>query len=108
LLRISVAVFCLGLVFVILTFVPFFAGLQDAPVFLATATMLAPLGFALALVALIRDTRRSQRAFVAELGGTAAELGLGGTAGELGGAAELGGDQAGTRPDLRVDRLGQE
>jgi membrane associated rhomboid family serine protease len=62
LLRLGAAVFGLGLLFVVLTFVPFFAGRANAPVGFAAGTMLCPLGFGIALLALVRDARQARRA----------------------------------------------
>jgi hypothetical protein len=61
LLRLGAALFGTGLVFVVLTFVPFFVGRASAPGGLAAATMLCPLGFGLALLALVRDARQARR-----------------------------------------------
>jgi hypothetical protein len=62
LLRLGAAVFGIGLVFVVLTFVPFFTGRENAPTVFATGTMLCPLGFGIALLALVRDARQARRA----------------------------------------------
>jgi hypothetical protein len=51
----------LGLVFVVLTFVPFFAGRDNAPVVFAVGTMLMPLGFGVALLVLVREARQARR-----------------------------------------------
>jgi membrane associated rhomboid family serine protease len=62
LLRIGAALFGTGLVFAVLTFVPFLLGRSDAPTGFAVATMLCPLGFGVALTALVRDARQARRA----------------------------------------------
>jgi membrane associated rhomboid family serine protease len=61
LLRSGVGVFGIGLLFVVLTFVPFFGGRHNAPLILAAATMLCPLGFGIALLALVREARQARR-----------------------------------------------
>jgi hypothetical protein len=61
LLRSGAALFGVGLLFVVLTFVPFFLGRTDAPTGLAVGTMLCPLGFGVALLALVRDARQARR-----------------------------------------------
>jgi hypothetical protein len=62
LLRGGVAVFGVGLLFVLLTFLPFLLGRANAPTAFAVGTMLCPLGFGIALVALVRDARQARRA----------------------------------------------
>jgi hypothetical protein len=62
LLRSGAAVFGVGLIFVVLTFVPFLGGRHNAPVGIAVGTMLCPLGFGIALLALVRDARQARRA----------------------------------------------
>jgi hypothetical protein len=62
LLRIGAALFGTGLVFAVLTFVPFLLGRSSAPTGFAVLTMLCPLGFGIALTALVRDARQSRRA----------------------------------------------
>jgi membrane associated rhomboid family serine protease len=61
LLRVGGTLFALGLVFVVLTFAPFFAGRDNAPGGFAVGTMLAPLGFGIALLVLVRDARQARR-----------------------------------------------
>ncbi|HEV7823625.1 MAG TPA: hypothetical protein VGP02_01820 [Mycobacteriales bacterium] len=61
LLRGGAALMALGLVFVVLTFVPFFAGRDNAPVVFAVGTMLMPLGFGVALLVLVREARQARR-----------------------------------------------
>ncbi|MCW2569656.1 MAG: hypothetical protein JWN54_3753 [Mycobacterium sp.] len=61
LLRIGAALFGTGLVFAVLTFVPFLLGRANAPIGFAVATMLCPLGFGVALTALVRDARQARR-----------------------------------------------
>lgn len=66
LFKAGAACFGVGVVFILATFVPFLAGLvENAPVLLALATMLAPLGFAAVLVGLLRQARAAQRAVLA-------------------------------------------
>jgi hypothetical protein len=62
LLRVGAALFATGLVFALLTFVPFLLGRSNAPIGFAVATMLCPLGFGVALTALVRDARQARRA----------------------------------------------
>jgi hypothetical protein len=62
LLRTGATLFGAGLVFAVLTFVPFLLGRSNAPLGFAVATMLCPLGFGVALTALVRDARQSRRA----------------------------------------------
>ncbi|HEY0485940.1 MAG TPA: hypothetical protein VGD72_06790 [Mycobacteriales bacterium] len=61
LLRTGSVLMALGLVFVVLTFAPFFLGRANAPVGFAVGTMLIPLGFGVALLVLVRDARQARR-----------------------------------------------
>jgi peptidoglycan/LPS O-acetylase OafA/YrhL len=56
------ALFAVGLVFLILTVVPFFFGDHNRPVWVNLGCMLAPLGFVVAVVGAIRNGRADQRA----------------------------------------------
>jgi hypothetical protein len=60
--RIGVALFVLGLGFVVADVVPFFAGDGDRPLWLNLACLLAPLGFGIAVWAGFRAGRAQQRA----------------------------------------------
>ena len=62
LLRSGAALFGAGLVFAALTFFPFLLGRDNAPLAVAVATMLCPLGFGVALLALVRDAALARRA----------------------------------------------
>jgi predicted MFS family arabinose efflux permease len=62
LLRIGGILFVIGLAFVLVVFVVFFAGDDHQPAWPAVSTMLAPLGFALVLIGLFRQTRAADRA----------------------------------------------
>ena len=62
LVRAGGVLFAVGLVCTVLTFGPFFFGADDRPLVLNLGALLAPLGFGLALVGLVRGARSSQRA----------------------------------------------
>jgi tellurite resistance protein TehA-like permease len=62
LLRVGSACFVVGLVFVGIVFLPFFAGSSAQPALAAVGTMLGPVGFALVLFGLVRQARANNRA----------------------------------------------
>ncbi|TQS43207.1 hypothetical protein [Cryptosporangium phraense] len=62
LIRVGSASFLVGLVFVGVVFLPFFAGSSAQPALAAVGTMLGPLGFALILVGLVRRATATNRA----------------------------------------------
>jgi hypothetical protein len=66
-IRVGLAVFAIGLAFIVVTVVPFFWGGGDRPVWLNVACMLAPLGFVIAVTGAIRGGRAEQRAAAATL-----------------------------------------
>ena len=59
--RIGSALFVLGLIFIAIDVLPFFAGRHDTPLWLNLACLLAPLGFALAVGSALRAGRAEQR-----------------------------------------------
>lgn len=62
LINIGLAVFAVGLVFVVVVFAMFASGMHDLPVWLMTcAGLLTPLGLVLSLVGLIRQHKRFTR-----------------------------------------------
>ena len=67
LLRVGGACFLVGLVFVGVVFLPFFAGSSAQPALAAVGTMLGPLGFLLILLGLARQASASNRATRAAL-----------------------------------------
>jgi tellurite resistance protein TehA-like permease len=71
LLRGGTACFLAGLVFVGVVFLPFFAGSPAQPALAAVGTMLAPVGFVLILLGLVRQARANNRAVRAVLAETA-------------------------------------
>ena len=66
-LRIGSLLFAVGLVFVAVDVLPFFAGGRDTPLWLNLACLLAPLGFAITVGSALRGGRAEQRAALAEL-----------------------------------------
>jgi len=62
LLRVGTACFLVGLVFVGIVFLPFFAGSSAQPALAAVGTMLGPVGFLLVLLGLVRQARANNRA----------------------------------------------
>lgn len=54
--------FAVGVVFTLLTFGPFFFGVDERPLLLNLGALLAPVGLGLALFGLVRQARSSQRA----------------------------------------------
>ena len=62
LVPVAVAIFGIGLIAVAAIFVLYLTGRHDLPVWLnASAGVLVPLGFGLALIGLVREARRSTR-----------------------------------------------
>jgi hypothetical protein len=61
LVRVGVVVFTVGLLAAVVVVVPFFFGRTDAPLGLALATLLMPLGLGIALSGLLRAARRGRR-----------------------------------------------
>jgi hypothetical protein len=60
LMRVGVSLFAVGVLAIVAVFVMFAAGLVNLPVWLsAVAGVITPLGLGLALVALVREARRS-------------------------------------------------
>ncbi|MDT4914750.1 MAG: hypothetical protein QOC66_3878 [Pseudonocardiales bacterium] len=68
-LRIGVALFVVGLVFIGIDVLPFLAGDRETPLWLNLACLLAPAGFALAVWSALRTGRSEQRAALRELSG---------------------------------------
>ncbi|MBN9621180.1 MAG: hypothetical protein J0H43_15860 [Actinobacteria bacterium] len=66
-LRTGAALFVLGLVFIAVDVLPFFAGDHNTPLWLNLACLLAPLGFAIAVGSALRGGRAEQRAALREL-----------------------------------------
>lgn len=64
---IGVALFLIGLVFLLITVLPFFLGDGNRPLWLNLACLLAPLGFIVAVVGAVRAGRADQRAALREL-----------------------------------------
>ena len=60
--RIGAVLFVVGLVFLLITVLPFFWGDHNRSVWLNVGSMLAPIGFVLAIVGAIRAGRAEQRA----------------------------------------------
>ena len=67
LLRVGAVCFVVGMVFVGIVFLPFFAGSSAQPALTAVGTMLAPVGFVLVLAGLGRQARATNRAVRAAL-----------------------------------------
>jgi hypothetical protein len=61
LVRAGALVFGTGLVAALLVVVPFFLGRSNAPLGLALATLLMPVGLGIALSGLLRSARRARR-----------------------------------------------
>ena len=66
-MRVGIALFVLGLGFIVADVVPFFAGDSNRPLWLNLACLLAPLGFAIAVWAGLRTGRDAQRNALAQL-----------------------------------------
>jgi uncharacterized membrane protein YhdT len=68
-LRVGLALFVVGLVFIAIDVLPFLAGDGETPLWLNLACLLAPAGFALAVWSALRAGRSEQRAALRELSG---------------------------------------
>jgi len=68
---VGAACFLVGMVFVGIVFLPFFAGSSAQPALAAVGTMLGPVGFVLILFGLVRQARANNRAVRAVLAETA-------------------------------------
>jgi peptidoglycan/LPS O-acetylase OafA/YrhL len=66
--RAGLVLFALGLVFIAVDVLPFFADDHNTPLWLNLACLLAPAGFAVAVWAGLRAGREEQRAALRELG----------------------------------------
>ena len=66
LVRGGTACFVAGLIFAAIVFFPFLAGVRNAPAALALGAMLAPIGFAMAILGLFRQARAAQRTILNE------------------------------------------
>jgi uncharacterized membrane protein YhdT len=66
-IAIGLALFAIGLAFIAVDVLPFFAGDTDTPLWLNLACLLAPLGFAVAVWSALRSGRDEQRAALREL-----------------------------------------
>jgi peptidoglycan/LPS O-acetylase OafA/YrhL len=67
--RAGIALFVLGLVFLAIVVLPFFFGDHNRSVWLNVGCMLAPLGFVLIIVSVVRQGRADQRAVLEALAG---------------------------------------
>lgn len=65
--RVGAVLFVIGLVFLLVTVLPFFWGDHNRSVWLNVGSMLAPIGFVLAVTGAIRAGRAEQRATLARL-----------------------------------------
>jgi uncharacterized membrane protein YhdT len=65
--RVGFILFAVGLVFLVVTILPYFWGSHDRPVWLNVGCMLAPIGFITAVTGVFRASRAEQRAAAAEL-----------------------------------------
>jgi uncharacterized membrane protein YhdT len=65
--QLGLTLFVIGLVFIAVDVLPFFAGDQETPLWLNLACLLAPLGFAIAVWSALRAGRAEQRAALREL-----------------------------------------
>ncbi|HEX2902476.1 MAG TPA: hypothetical protein VHO01_03395 [Jatrophihabitans sp.] len=64
---VGLALFAVGLVFLLITVLPFFFGDHNRPLWLNLACLLAPLGFIIAITSVVRSGRAQQRAALAEV-----------------------------------------
>jgi hypothetical protein len=65
--RVGLALFVVGLLFVLVDVLPFFFGDHNTPLWLNLACLAAPFGFAIAVGSVIRAGRAAQRRAVEEL-----------------------------------------
>jgi hypothetical protein len=66
-IRAGLILFAVGIVFVLVDVLPFFAAARDRPLWLNLACLAAPLGFALAVGGALRAGRADQRRAVDEV-----------------------------------------
>ncbi len=59
--RVGLALFVAGLVFIAIDVLPFFFGDHNRPLWLNLACLLAPAGFAVVTISVFRSGRRAQR-----------------------------------------------
>jgi uncharacterized membrane protein YhdT len=64
---VGLVLFALGLIFITIDVVPFFAGSHNSPLWLNLACLAAPIGFAIAIGSALRHGRADQRRAVREL-----------------------------------------
>lgn len=67
--RLGLAVFAVGLVFIAIDVLPFLAGDGETPLWLNLACLLAPIGFAIAVWSALRAGRDEQREALRALDG---------------------------------------
>jgi hypothetical protein len=67
--RVGLALFAAGLVFIAVDVVPFFLGDHNRPLWLNLACLLAPLGFAIAIGSTLLRARSEQRSVLREVTG---------------------------------------
>jgi len=65
--RLGLALFALGLIFIAADVIPFFFSAHDRPLWLNLACLLAPAGFAIAVGSAVCAGRAEQRAILREL-----------------------------------------
>lgn len=65
--RVGVALFAVGLIFVAIDVIPYFSGAHDRPLWLNLACLLAPVGFVVAVYPPLRRGRADQRRALREL-----------------------------------------
>ena len=65
--RAGLVLFVLGVVFIAVDVLPFFAGDRDTPLWLNLGCLLAPIGFAVATWSAVRAGRAEQRAALRQL-----------------------------------------
>jgi peptidoglycan/LPS O-acetylase OafA/YrhL len=65
--RVGFTLFGIGLVFVLVTVLPFFFHDHNRPLWLNLGCMLAPLGFVIAITSVVRTGRAEQRAALANV-----------------------------------------
>jgi hypothetical protein len=58
---VGLVLFAVGVVFLAVTVLPFFWGAHDRPIWLNLGSMLAPIGFIIAVVGVVRAGRAEQR-----------------------------------------------
>ena len=66
--RIGFALMAVGLVFLAIVVIPFFFGDHNRPVWLNVACMLAPIGFVVIIVSVVRAGRNDQRQALRQAG----------------------------------------